>query len=232
VCPCHLYLHYLMKNQGTVEMILRKIGHLFEPTTRRSKAFDARTQILIALRFYATGCFQKVMGDLSTCHKIVADCKLKIRKIIARWPGSVHDSTILNNSPLCAELENGRYKNFYLLGDSGYFCKHFLQTPILNPQSIAEENYNKSHITTRNTVERCIGVRKRRFPCIHSDITLRKMDTILKVIVATAVLHNIVIEIEEEPIPEDLNIGFDIPEVAGHGEHDFSVRTSLVNTVF
>lgn len=297
----------------TVETILRKIGHQIEPTTKRSKAIDARTQILIALRFYATGSFQEVLGDLATCDKsticrvlqkvtnaianlshayikmpmqdefhhvaeefyelagfprvigtvdgthirvnspggrlaecfrcrkgffsinvqIVADSKLKIRNIIARWPGSVHDSTIFNNSPLCAELENGLYQNFYLLGDSGYFCKSFLLTPILNPQTIGEENYNKSHITTRNTVERCIGVWKRRFPCIHKGITLRKMDTILKVIVATAVLHNIAIELEEEEPMLDLNIGFDIPEVAEvHGQQDFSVRTSLVNTVF
>lgn len=299
-------------NKACVQLILSRVGHLIEPETRRSKSIDARTQILVALRFYATGSFQEVLGDLVGCNKsticriiqkvtkaianlahtqivmptrrqchqvaeeffelagfprvmgtidcthvkinspggrlaesfrcrkgyfsinvqVVSDAKLKIRNIIVRWPGSVHDSTIFNNSPLCAQMESGLYENFFLLGDSGYFCKRFLLTPILNPCTNAEQNYNRSHITTRNTVERCIGVWKRRFPCIQKGITMRKMDTILKVIVATAVLHNMAIEFEEEEFYE-LNSDEDVMvNTVPNGPHDFSVRSALINNIF
>lgn len=93
-------------------------------------------------------------GFFSINVQVVCDASLKIRDIIARWPGSVHDCTIFNNSHLCAEFEMGRYRNYHLLGDSGYYNKNFLLIPFLQTRSNAEEAYNKSHIATRNTVER------------------------------------------------------------------------------
>lgn len=47
---------------------------------------------------------------------MVCDAKLTIRNIIARWPGSVHDSTILNDSLLRADLTAGNFGTDYLLG--------------------------------------------------------------------------------------------------------------------
>lgn len=38
---------------------------------------------------------------------------LKIRNIIAGWPGSVNDSKIFNNSSLCAEFEGGELIIYY-----------------------------------------------------------------------------------------------------------------------
>lgn len=99
--------------------------------------------------------------------QVVCDAKLKIRDILARWPGSVHDSTIFNNSQLCALLEAGHYGEYFLLGDSGYFCKKYLLTPFVRPATPMEENYNRAHIITRNTIERCFGVWKRRLPCLQ-----------------------------------------------------------------
>jgi hypothetical protein len=76
---------------------------------------------------------------------VQAVCDLKIRNIVARWPGSVYDSSIFNDSSLCAQLENGRYEDGFLLGDSGYACRSFILTPLLNPRTPAEEAYNNSH---------------------------------------------------------------------------------------
>ena len=63
--------------------------------------------------------------------------------IVARWPGSVHDSRIFRNSRLCAEFENHAYDGI-LLGDSGYALKPYLLTPILNPQTPPERRFNFS----------------------------------------------------------------------------------------
>lgn len=50
----------------------------------------------------------------------VCDAELKTLDIVARWPGSAHDSTIFNNSRIRTRFENGEFPNALLLGDSGY----------------------------------------------------------------------------------------------------------------
>jgi hypothetical protein len=166
-------------NKATVMNLMHLIGHTLEPRTHRNKSLDARCQIVITLRFYATGGFLELIGDCMHIHKsnicrvirrvtcqqgffniagfpwvigaldcthvniqspgganaelyrnrkgyfsintqAICDSQLKLMHIIAHWPGSVHDSTIFNDSPLPVEFGMGRYANGFLLGDSGY----------------------------------------------------------------------------------------------------------------
>jgi hypothetical protein len=130
-------------------------------------------------------------GYFSINVQAICDSELKLLHIISRWPGSVHDSTIFNNSPLPVEFRMGRYGNGFLLGYSGYPCKPHLLTPVtVNQMNASQEAYNRAHIATRNTVERFFGVLKRRFPCLKNGLRL-KLVTTVKVIVACGVLHNI-----------------------------------------
>lgn len=130
----------------------------------------------------------------------VADPYLKIRNIVARWPGSCHDSYIFRNSVLYQNFENGFYGDSIILGDSAYPNKPYLITPLLNVQNEAEALFNEAQIRTRNVVERQIGVWKRRFPALSMGLRV-SLDTIQAIIVATAVLHNIACD-EKERIPE------------------------------
>lgn len=82
--------------------------------------------------------------------------------MVAKFPGSVHDSFIFNNSELRYHLEESN-QDGWLLGDSGYGLKRYLMTPKLNPSTVAEENYNKAHSRTRMVVERAFGIAKSRF---------------------------------------------------------------------
>ena len=52
--------------------------------------------------------------------QVVCDCKLRIRNIVARWPGSTHDSYILENSLLKTAFEGGQYSGL-LLGKQNLF---------------------------------------------------------------------------------------------------------------
>ena len=82
------------------------------------------------------------------------NAELLFTNVVARWPGSTHDSFILLNSAVYTKFETGQYPDGWLLGDSCYSCKPWLLIPKLNPQTRAERTYNMSHIKTRNMIER------------------------------------------------------------------------------
>lgn len=78
-------------------------------------------------------------------------------------------------------------------------------TPLLNPITQAEQLYNESQIRTRNPIERTFGVLKRRFPILALGIRL-KITKVEKLVVATAVLHNIAINMKDvlPPINQEI----------------------------
>jgi hypothetical protein len=67
--------------------------------------------------------------------------------MFARWPVSVHDSTIFNDSPLCAQLERGDFGNLVILVLLGDPCRPYLLASILNARSSAEEAYKRAQIS-------------------------------------------------------------------------------------
>lgn len=62
--------------------------------------------------------------------------------------------------------------------------------------------YNKSHIKTRNSVERAFGVWKRRFPCLDMKLQI-KTELVPVVITACAALHNFGRK-RNDPVPSDV----------------------------
>ncbi|GFS54985.1 putative nuclease HARBI1 [Trichonephila clavipes] len=112
----------------------------------------------VSRKFFSIAAFPKVIGALDGTF-------VRIVNVVARWPGSAHDSTVFNNSAACLSLKtNALFQDFHLLGDTGYACEKSLLTPFGNPRSLSEARYNKSHVLTRNTIERKYGMFKRRFP--------------------------------------------------------------------
>lgn len=144
--------------------------------------------------------FQCREGFFSLNIQAICGPDLVFYNIVSRWPGSVHDSKIFENSRIYNELQDGLLHG-HLLGDSGYHCSKYLLTPLMNPNGPHEEAYNRSHIKTRNTIERAFGVLKRRF-CYLGTTMRTNLDTTKAIIVASAVLHNIAIhtklDMEEE----------------------------------
>jgi hypothetical protein len=61
-------------------------------------------------------------GYYSLNAQVVAGPDNKFYDIVARWPGSTHDSRVYDNSYLCVKMENGDFGNEVLLADAGYPC--------------------------------------------------------------------------------------------------------------
>lgn len=80
-----------------------------------------------------------------------------------------------------------------ITGDSGYPLRPWLLTPIVDAEpGSADEHYTNVHCSTRNTVERCIGVLKARWRCLLAHRVLHyDHHTVARIINACAVLHNI-----------------------------------------
>ncbi|XP_063911960.1 putative nuclease HARBI1 [Zophobas morio] len=182
----------------------------------------------IQLQFYEKALLPRVIGSLDCTHvkiqspggpnaelfrnrkgyfsinvQTVASANLKILDIVARWPGSCHDQTIFDNSAIKRRLENNEFgNNTLLVADSGYGNNMHVITPLIRTRTEVEEVYNEAVTRTRNPVERQYGVWKRRFPILSLGLRL-KLETTLAVIVATAVLHNIALNNNENEPPMD-----------------------------
>lgn len=67
-----------------------------------------------------------------------------------------------------------------------------MMTPFLRPATPMEAAYNSSHIKTRCTVERSIGVLKQRFRCLDQSAgyLMSEPGYVAMIVVACAILHN------------------------------------------
>ena len=92
--------------------------------------------------------------------------------MVAKWPGSCHDLFIFRSSALGRSLEEGVHdiEDGLLLGDSGYALRSYLMTPYIDPVLPWQKRFNRAHKKTRCLVERVIGIWKRRFHVLHSEI--------------------------------------------------------------
>ncbi|XP_060855453.1 putative nuclease HARBI1 [Metopolophium dirhodum] len=145
--------------------------------------------------------FRNRKGYFSINVQAVCNSNLQFKNIVARWPGSVHDSTIFDNSLLRAQFENNEFGDAVMVGDGGYACRNYMMTPLSNPVTEAEIRYQKAQIGTGNVIERTFGVWKRRFPVLLVGIRTQ-IPTTLVTIIATAVLHNMLIN-SNDPLPVD-----------------------------
>lgn len=183
--------------------------------------------------------FRNRKGFFSINVQTVCDPNLKILDIVARWPGSTHDSTIFNNSALRARFENGRVNDGSLLvADSGYQNRNYILTPLLQVNTPQENLYNESIIRTRNCVERSYGVWKRRFPILALGIRFG-LEKTQCVIVATAVLHNICCinnEVNlpqlEEQIENQVILANNVPNNRDAVNNNNQIRNILINEYF
>lgn len=147
-------------------------------------------------------------GWFSLNVQTVASANCKVLSVVTRWPGATHDQHIFKNSFLKTRFERGDFRDFILVGDSGYKNTAYLATPYLDTGGDpVRELYNQSQIRTRTCVERSYGILKRRFPVLATGMKLTSLETIRKVIVSCCVMHNIAVE-ERDDLPDVRVEGF------------------------
>lgn len=218
-------------SKATICRVVGKVSEAIASLNDRYISFPTNNEAkIIAQHFYTYAGFPGVCGTIDCTHipilqspsknigerfrnrkgyfsinvQTICDNNLVIRDIVARWPGSVHDATIFDNSHVRLIFETEQIqRGLTLLGDNGYPLRNYLMTPLLRPITRQELRYNRSHKTTRNSIERVYGIWKRRFPCLSMGLRTHTQRT-LTIIVATAVLHNIAVQIKDLQPPDDI----------------------------
>ncbi|KAL3057990.1 hypothetical protein OYC64_010211 [Pagothenia borchgrevinki] len=129
--------------------------------------------------------FSHCVGAIDGCH---------ILDIFVGYPGSVHDTRVLRNSPV---FLRGCYPpaGHYIVGDGGYPCLREplnLITPYREPlRGRVEACFNRHHARARSVVERAFGMMKARWRGIFFKALEVDHSFSPKVIAVCAVLHNI-----------------------------------------
>ncbi|XP_011859568.1 PREDICTED: putative nuclease HARBI1 [Vollenhovia emeryi] len=95
----------------------------------------------------------------------------------------------------------GTFNDGLLLADSAYPNVPYIMTPLQNPVTPQEHLYNEAQIRTRSIIERFFGIWKKKFAVLSIGTRFHTIERTLPIIIATAVLHNIMQqEIEQNVI--------------------------------
>ncbi|XP_069978519.1 putative nuclease HARBI1 [Penaeus vannamei] len=273
VSDAHL-LRYYRFPRNDIQWLCESIGAHISRHTNRSHSVPVATQVLVALRFYASGSFQSVIGDsveishlwlpkragaIDCTHipikaprqehlylnrkrahslnvQVVSDANSRILSFSAKFPGSVHDSYIWNDSILRRHFQEQQFGHSYLLGDSGYPLETCLMTSLAETRTAAEVRYNSSHAHTRAVKEQTFEVLKSRFRCLHKSGGAHQYtpEKCAKIVACCTLLHNIRVKrgipfqdiLESDDPPEEAVMNF-IPERSAQQE-----RVALINGSF
>ena len=137
------------------------------------------------------------------CQGIV-DSKTKFIDVVAGFPGSMHDSRVLRNTPICRLIDSGFKTPVmsveginiapYLVGDRAYPISKSILKPFSDSTTNPEEqNFNKELSRARVAVECAFGLLKSRFRILNKAME-DSLKIVNKTIVACCVLHSICID--------------------------------------
>lgn len=95
-------------------------------------------------------------------------------------------------------FEAGTFGDSIIVADAGYPNLLYIMCPLHCPTTAGEHLYNEAQIRTRSKIERFFGIWKKRFPVLSIGTRFHTPKKILPIIVATAILHNIIQQDKEE----------------------------------
>ena len=79
----------------------------------------------------------------------------------------------------------------FILGDSGYTPRDWLLTPFIHVTNPNQQHYNDSHSATRCIIERCNGILKKRWHCLHTGLRYISLTTYY-ILLASVIYGNMI----------------------------------------
>jgi hypothetical protein len=144
----------------------------------------------------------------------IVDPDMKFRDIVTGWPGQMKDSLIFSSSnfnKLCDKGErlNGKVLKFsegseireYIIGDSAYPLLPYLIVPYEEKEllkSEAKTQFNKLHLETRMVAQRALTRLKEMWRIIRGNMWRPDKHRLPRIIFVCCLLHNIVIDMQDE----------------------------------
>lgn len=135
-------------------------------------------------------------GQHSINVMVVAGPDFRFYAVNSNFPGSVHDSRVLQCSSFYNKWNDEEWRPFpsaIILGDSGYPLRKWLFTPNV-PNAIGETRAKNRFLTklkkSRQVVECSLGQLKEMFPCLNK-LRLKNVTSCARVINTCITLYNI-----------------------------------------
>eukprot|EP00079_Xenopus_tropicalis_P035161 XP_017948932.1 PREDICTED: putative nuclease HARBI1 [Xenopus tropicalis] len=156
----------------------------------------------------------------------VCDARGALTHIVAEYPGSVSEEDILVQSSLGHMFQNRGQDDddAWLIGGRCYTQKPWLMTPIEDPQSPAELQYNDSHTAALSVLSAAFGSLKSRFRCLsrrggslqYSPLKVSQIFVACCVLHNMALSHGLVVPVEERDEWSDVDAAEEGSEEAEH----------------
>nr|GEW47939.1 hypothetical protein [Tanacetum cinerariifolium] len=156
------------------------------------------------------------MHNHSMILQVIVDPDMRFRDVVTGWPGTLDDASVLRKSSLFDRSEKGERLNGkklkltegielqeYIVGDSSFPLLPWLITPYQGrelPETKSE--FNKRHFATRLVAQRALARLKDIWRMIHGVMWRPDKNRLPRVILACCILHNIVIDTEDDVLDE------------------------------
>lgn len=146
----------------------------------------------------------------------VVDPDMRFRDVVTGLPGKLNENSVLQSSTLFRLCEDGERLNGnriklseetevreYIVGDSGFPLLPWLLTPYQGKElSESKAEFNKRHLATRIVAQRALARLKDVWKMIHGMMWRPDKHKLPRFILVCCILHNIVIDMEDEVLDE------------------------------
>ncbi|KAL7587017.1 hypothetical protein Lser_V15G38437 [Lactuca serriola] len=146
----------------------------------------------------------------------IVDPDMRFRDIVTGWPGKMDDASVLQKSTFFELAEKHKRLNGpklklsektqlqeYIVGDSAFPLLPWLITPYQGrdlPETKSE--FNKRHFATRLVAQRALARLKDMWKMIQGVMWRPDKHRLPRVVLACCILHNIVIDMEDDVLDE------------------------------
>ncbi|KAI4382844.1 hypothetical protein MLD38_008753 [Melastoma candidum] len=152
----------------------------------------------------------------------VVDADMRFLDVVTGWPGKLSNASVLRSSSLFELCNTGTALNVkkvrlcegaeigeYIVGDSGFPLLPWLLTPYKGKALLGlEREFNKRHYATRMVAKRALARLKDMWKIIEGVMWMPDRNKLPRIILVCCVLHNIVIDMEDDA-QDEVPLAFD-----------------------